>query len=316
MLAPMVAVSHRALRELIYGFGGLDLAFTEMASAGAAVSGSCYEEWYLDAEPEPGKTVIQFYTNNAERLPEAMRHVAPKPIFGVDINFGCSAPAIKKAGGGVAWMRDPAGAAALVKLARGAWERPLSAKIRLGGDEDYSRLKDFCDGLVEAGLDFLTLHPRLADEKFRRKARWDFVARLAAELAIPVVGNGDLMTVADLLERRRESRPAGFMLGRGAAMRPWIFALIKGKLADPAFELEVDLEATAYRFLDLVETRLPGDFHQTRMRRFFAHYSDNMSYAHHLKWKMDNAPTLDAGRAILAEYFREAPQDRKRIERD
>jgi tRNA-dihydrouridine synthase len=312
----MVGLSHRALRELILDFGGLDLAFTEMASAAAAVSGSVYESFYLDAQPYPAKTCLQFYTVKPERLVEALAHVRESGVFGIDINFGCSAPAIKRAGGGVAWMKDPAGAAELIGLSRAAWAGVLSSKVRIGENEDFPFLLDFCAGLAARGLDFLTLHPRLDSEKFRRKSRWDYVARLAEALPIPVVGNGDILSVGDYEERRAEARPAGFMLGRGAVRRPWIFALIRGRAEAADYCLEVDLEATAHRFLDLVEKRLPPDFHLTRARRFFSFYSDNFSYAHHLKWKLDNAADLGTMRAILQDYFAEVPQDKRRLERD
>jgi len=312
----MVSLSHRALRELILGFGGLDLAYTEMASAAAAASGSIYEKWYLDADPEPEKTILQFYLTGPERLDEAIGLVAGKPVFGIDLNFGCSAPNILRAGGGAAWMHKPEAAAALAAQARAAWPRPrsLSAKLRIGEEEDYGALLAFCRGLVGAGVDFLTLHPRLESEKFRRKSRWDYVARLSRDLPIPLVGNGDVKTYADWRERKEEDGPAGVMIGRGAASRPWIFALIRGKEAAPDFSLRVDLRETAFAFLDLVERRLPEDFHLTRARRFFFYYCDNFSFAHHIKWKLENAADLAAMRLLLDEYFAEVPGDRVKVE--
>ena len=77
-LAPMVALSHRALRELILEFGGLDFAYTEMASAGAAVSGSPYENCYLDSGPDPSKVVYQLFTAKSERLSEALAMLKDK----------------------------------------------------------------------------------------------------------------------------------------------------------------------------------------------------------------------------------------------
>jgi tRNA-dihydrouridine synthase len=213
-------------------------------------------------------------------------------------------------------MREPGRARELVALARSAWPRALSAKLRIGPEEDYGALRDFALGLVEAGLDFLALHPRLEDERFRRKSRWDYVTRLAEELPVPVLGNGDVRSFSEWKRRREEARPAGIMIGREAARRPWIFALIKGKAADPAFELSVDLRATAARFLDLVETRLPPDFHLSRARKFFFYYADNFSFAHHIRWKLQNAPDLPAMRALLDEYLREVPGDEVKIERD
>ncbi len=310
-LAPMVALSHRPLRTLVREFGGLDYACTEMASAAALVSGSPYDEWYLDPEPEPGKTILQFYTIKPERLVEALERCAAMPVFGADINFGCSAPHIERSGGGVAWMADPPRAAELVRLARAAWPKPLSAKLRIGPEEDYDALRDFCLRLVDAGIDFLTLHPRLKSEKLRRSSRWDYVAALARELPVPVVGNGDVRSFADYRDKLAAYAPAGVMIGREAVRRPWIFALIRGLEADPDFGLEVDLEGTAYRMLDLIEGLLPPDFHLTRARRFFFYYCDNFRFAHHIKWKTQNAESLDDMRRALAAYFLEVPEDRR-----
>lgn len=310
-LAPMVALSHRPLRTLVREFGGLDYACTEMASAAALVSGSPYERWYVDPAPEPERTILQFYTVKPERLVEALERCASMPVFGADINFGCAAPHIERSGGGVAWMADPQGAADLVRRARAAWPKVLSAKLRIGPEEDYAALRDFCLRLADSGLDFLTLHPRLKNEKFRRSSRWDYVAALARELPIPVVGNGDVRRYSDYRAKLEAFAPAGIMIGREAARRPWIFALIRGREADPAFSLEVDLEATAYRMLSLIEDHLPPDFHSTRARRFFFYYCDNFSFAHHIKWKTQNAESLDDVRRALSEYFAEVPEDRR-----
>ncbi|MEI6877290.1 MAG: tRNA-dihydrouridine synthase family protein, partial [Spirochaetota bacterium] len=315
LLAPMVALSHRALRELILGFGGMDLAFTEMASAAAIVAHTKYDEWYIDAAPSPERVIYQFYTIRPESLPEAMAIVAGRGAFGADINFGCSAPHITRAGGGAAWMREPERGFALTRLARAAWPASLSAKLRIGADDDYERLRDFCLGLCDAGLDFLTLHPRLEGQKFRRKVRWDYVSRLATDLPRPVVGNGDIEGWADYSRRMSGDGPAGIMIGREAVRRPWIFALLRGLEADAAFELRIDLREVANRFLDLVETRLPPDFHESRAKRFFFYFSDNFSYDHHIRVRLNNAPDLSTMRRLLDEYLVEVPGDRFRVDK-
>lgn len=334
LLAPMVALSHRALRELILDFDGprdeggapkagsqgqrrgLDLAYTEMTSAAALAAHSTFDESFIDAGPEPDKVVYQFYTTKPERLPEALAIVADRGVFGIDINFGCSAPHILRAGGGAAWMREPQKAAALVGLARSAWPASLSAKLRIGADDDYEALRDFCLGLVAAGVDFLTLHPRLEGQKFRRNGRWDYVARLVEDIPVPVVGNGDIHGFADWSRWMAEAKPAGIMIGREAVRRPWIFSLIRSREADPAFELRVDLRETAFRFLDLVEARLPFEFHESRAKRFFSYYCSNFSFAHHLNVKLQRAPDLGSMRVIIDDYLAEMPGDRLKIEVD
>ncbi len=311
-LAPMVELSHRALRELILEFGGLDFAYTEMASAGAVVSGSPYEECYLDSGPAPEKVVYQLYATKPGRLPEALVKLRSSPVFGADINFGCAAPHITKSGGGAAWMREPEKAFELVRSARAVWDKCLSAKIRLGIDEDYDKLADFVRGIADAGIDYVALHPRFEGQKFRRQGRWDILARLAAEMPLPIVGNGDVRGWPDYERRLAEANPAGIMIGREAVRRPWIFALLRGREASATFSMEVDLQATAFRMLDLVETRLIPEFRLTRARRFFFYYADNFSFAHHIRWKLVNAPDLDTMRSELQTYFIEMPGDKMR----
>jgi tRNA-dihydrouridine synthase len=317
----MVALSHRALRELILGFGGLDLAFTEMASAAAVVAHTRFDEWFIDAEPVPERVVYQFYAIKPESLPAALVQVADRGAFGADINFGCSAPHILRAGGGAAWMREPEKAASLVRLAREAWPTSLSAKLRIGEADDYGRLRDFCQGLVEAGIDFLTLHPRLEGQHFKRLARWDYVHRLASDLPVPVIGNGDVRTWHDYSRRMDQAKvtagaaPAGVMIGREAIRRPWIFALLRGLEADPGFELRIDLRRVAFDFLELVESRLPPEFHESRAKRFFFYFADNFTFAHHLRTKLQNAADLGSMRLILDGYLVERPEDRIKVDR-
>ena len=311
LLAPMVGLSHRPLRELVRHFGGCDLFCTEMASASGFLSGAPYDRYFLDTLPIPGRTVLQFYSTDTPRMVEAARTAARSiPSSGLDLNFGCSAPHIVKSGGGVSWMKDPAAARDLVARVRDVYGTgSLSVKLRIGYDDDYNRLRDFCGPLAEAGAEWLVLHPRLRSEKFRRTGRWDYVRRLGEDLGVPVVGNGDIRSFEDWEGRVRECRPAGIMVGREAVRRPWIFALIRGRQADPSYRLTVDIPGTAEMALRLIEDLLPTEFHLSRARRFFFYYCDNLSFAHHARWKIQNAPDFTAIRSILAEYFKEVPKD-------
>jgi tRNA-dihydrouridine synthase B len=135
-------------------------------------------------------------------------------------------------------------------------------------------------------------------------------------MPIPVVGNGDVKTWGDYRERAAHYSPAGVMIGREAARRPWIFALLRGKEAAEDFSMEVDLRATALRMLELIEARLPPDFRLTRARRFFFYFADNFSFAHHIRWKLQNAADLDGMRRELDAYLLEAPGDAMRVYRE
>ena len=102
-------------------------------------------------------------------------------------------------------MDAPAGKAfGLARSARAAWSKSLSAKIRLGRDEDYERLADFVRGLAEAGVDYVALHPRFEGAEIQAARQMGFRGPLAAEMPLPIVGNGDIRLWTDY--RRRLAR--------------------------------------------------------------------------------------------------------------
>ena len=336
LLAPMVGITNRAFRTLLNELGGPDYAFTEMASAEAFISHAQFEAFYTDAGPLPRSTSVQFYARSSAAMAaacsELLKRNAAEAPAGVDINFGCSAPHIRKTGGGSAWSADPAGAADMVAAARAAWPGILSAKVRMGPDDDYGRFLGFCKSIAGAGLDFISVHPRTDGQRFRRKPRHDFTFRLAQDLPIPVVANGDIVdadSAARFLEGAAEvaavgapfgsvdipSRNAGastwgVMIGREAVRRPWIFRLLRAELQDAPPCPPIDRMAIGLRFLELAEATLPAAWSLETSRRFFSYFCDTMSFAHHIKYRLMNSPSLEAMRANLTAYFEEVPVDR------
>jgi tRNA-dihydrouridine synthase len=230
LLAPMAELSHRALRELIEwctppGAGpACDEYFTEMISAPGLLGGGPFEKWYLDAGPCPDRVVYQLVGADTDRLAAAAALLDRYECAGIDLNMGCAAPAITRTGAGVRWMEDPDRAGAMIGRVRKMTKKRLSVKLRLGPKEDFDYLVRFCRRLESEGVEFITLHPRTAREKFRRNARWDYVGRLREELGIPLAGNGDVADAAGLLHRAAAGGCDAVMTGRAAVRAPWIFA--------------------------------------------------------------------------------------------
>jgi len=279
----MAELGHRALRELIEGFGGCDEYFSEMISAGAFLDGGPFEKWYAETGPRPEKLVFQVVGSDEETIARAAGELGRLDCAGIDINMGCCAPLIRKAGAGIAWMASADRAGRLVGAARRATGRRLSVKLRIGFDEDFERLAGFCLRLQEEGAELITLHPRLADEKLKRRARWEYVGALRAALRIPVAGNGDVQSAEDLAARAAGPCDA-VMSGRGAVRRPWIFAQAraKGGAAYPE-PSAAEIEETGLRFLELLSRWQPREFHASRARRFFGFFCDNLKWGTHVK---------------------------------
>ena len=331
LLAPMAELSHRALRELIESFNkGFNEGFnpqgnapneyfTEMISAGALVSGGTFEAWYLDGGPKPEKLVYQLVGADENRLTEAVTLLDRRECLGIDINIGCSAPAITRTGAGVRWMADIDRAAALIRRIRPKTSRRLSVKLRIGLSDDFEYLVRFCRRLEEEGLDLITLHPRIAREKFKRKARWSYVSALRKELRIPVAGNGDIASAGEMITRGEECDAV--MVGRLAVRRPWVFAearSIENTITQGCSGTEdnymgidnnlgISIEETGLRFLDLLSRYQPPEFHLSRARRFFGYFCDNLKWANHVKNLINRETSLAGIERVWRGYFPGVP---------
>lgn len=331
MLAPMASLTHAALRSVIAGFGGCDEYYTEMIQAGTLLTNGPFEKYYLLTGPEPEKIVWQVTGGKIPAMVEAARLLASMDGIGVDVNMGCCAPDIVRSGAGIAWMlKDRQETERLVELVgeavRGAGKR-FSVKLRLG-DEDFAweGFLSFVDMLAQRGVQRIALHPRTKKEKYRRPPKLEYVGRLAdyirdKDYAADVVLNGG---VADGAGARRAAAMApgiaGIMVGRAAARKPWVFremAIGWGQAdgqtaAGTAQEggLVVDLLETGLEFIGRLERLQPPQFHKTRLQRFFAFYSDNVRFAHHLRTRLLNHPTPDGCRRQLEDYFAAAPHER------
>ncbi|MDR2078261.1 MAG: tRNA-dihydrouridine synthase family protein [Treponema sp.] len=300
----MAELSHRPLRELIEGFGGCDEYFTEMISAGALVGSGPFESFYIDGGPCPEKLVYQLVASDPGHLAAAAAILDRLECLGIDINMGCSAPAITRTGAGVRWMASPDKAAAMIARVRAATQKRLSVKLRTGMEDNFDYLVEFCRRLEAEGVERITLHPRTGREKFTGKARWDYVSRLRLELGIPVAGNGDIACPEDLVHRAESGYCDAVMAGRAAVRAPWLFAVAKGASGD------IDLEDVGLRFLEFLSKYQPPEFHISRARRFFNYFCDNLKWGTYVKNLLNRETELSGVTKTWSAYFGERPEER------
>ncbi|HOU91557.1 MAG TPA: tRNA-dihydrouridine synthase family protein [Polyangiaceae bacterium] len=223
VLAPMEGVTTPGVRALFASLGPVGLVCTEflrihprtpLARVGAAVVRA------------PGVALsVQLMGAEPDALAEATRRLAEAGADVVDLNVGCPSRRAVKGGAGAALLRDPAQLGRVAGAMRRATSGLLSAKIRAGFDDAGQALL-VGRALADAGVDFITVHPRRRVDGFAGAADWRIIAELAAALPLPVVGNGDLWYASDAARVRRETGCAAVMLGRPALRNPWIFRQI------------------------------------------------------------------------------------------
>jgi tRNA-dihydrouridine synthase len=294
--------------------------YSEMISAAGLLLGGPFEKWYLDGGPCPERLVYQLLGSDEDKLAAAAALLDRRDCLGIDLNMGCAAPAITKTGAGVRLMEDIDKAGRIAAALRKATAKRLSVKLRLGpktarfasaeeadAKPGFEYLLRLCRRLEAEGVDLITLHPRTANEKFKRRARWEFVEALRKELTVPVAGNGDIASAEELA-----GKAGPVMIGRLAVKEPWVFAAVCTGTAGSGtngFPGQPEgcpgLEATGLRFLELLSRYQPPEFHLSRARRFFRYYCDNFTWAEYLRNKINREQSLSGIGRVISGYCRE-----------
>ena len=222
-LAPMAGVTDLPFRLICKQFEA-SLLYTEMINAKAV----CYEDKntfdMLLVEDEEKPVAVQIFGSEPGFMAEAARTLTELNRFEIiDINMGCPAPKVVKAGDGSALMKDPKLAFEIVNKVKAATKLPVTVKFRKGWDEQSINALEFGKLMQEAGADAVTLHGRTREQYYSGTADWEIIKELKEKLTIPVIANGDI-TSFDAAERILDITKAdALMIGRGAQGNPFIF---------------------------------------------------------------------------------------------
>jgi nifR3 family TIM-barrel protein len=231
-LAPMAGVSDKIFRQLCKERGA-DVLVTEFVSAEGVFRRNERTREYLNFDECERPIGVQLFGGNAEHMAEAAKHVVDwvRPDF-IDLNFGCPVNKVVAKNGGSALLKDcPALAAVAEAVVRAVAPVPVTAKIRIGWDMESINAPRVARILEETGVLALAVHGRTRAQGYSGAADWDVIGQVVEAVSIPVVGNGDLTSGADVIRRRAETGIAGAMIGRAAMSSPWIFSQVKHHFA-------------------------------------------------------------------------------------
>lgn len=228
ILAPMAGISEMPFRSLAFRLGA-GLCPTELVSAEGLMRASNRTMRYLrrdEAWERPFS--VQVFGGNPATLAEASKVARDHGAQIIDVNMGCPVPKVTKSGAGCALMSDPPRAAEVIEAIGRATGLPVTAKIRAGIDSRSINCVEVGLALEAAGCAAVALHPRTRAQGYSGSADWSLIRALKSALRIPVIGNGDVKTVADARRMLDETGCDAVMIGRGALGNPWIFRELEG----------------------------------------------------------------------------------------
>lgn len=304
-LAPMAGLGHVAYREVLEGYGGCGLMFTEMCSAKAVPTEnrrvSPVFRWRDEELPH---LVCQIVGATPEELVPAARRVEDEGFFGLDLNMGCSVPGIVKRDSGAALLKDPAAALAAVEAVRAEVSMPLFVKFRTGWSPDVGPAVALARQFESAGVDCLVFHPRVAPDKRTRPPVIENIRAIKEAVSIPVFGNGNVVTPEDCLNMLKTTGCDGVSVGRMAMARPWLFAQWTGDLVPG----DTIFQEYALGLADALDTYYDPIRALKRYKLFTVYFAANFTFGHRLQSRFLAAKSMDDVRAVAREHLRPGMQ--------
>ena len=264
LLAPMAAVTDLPFRTICEELGA-GFTITEFLSAHAITAGDPKTISKMTPSLDGRRFGVQIFGRETGPMIEAARTAVSIGASLVDINMGCPAKRVVAGACGSALMREPELAQDLVRAVISAVPAhvPVTVKHRAGWDDLHLNAPEFASAMVEAGASMITVHGRTRTQGFSGTADRAVIRRVrdALPARVPVVGNGDVVTVEDDRRMREETGCDAVMIGRGAMGNPWLFARLRAVQEgrpDPGPPNLADRRRVFLRHVDLVTRLRPG----------------------------------------------------------
>ena len=269
-LAPMEGVVDEILRDVLTRVGGIDWCVTEFIRVNdrllpEASFSKLAPELAGGARTRAGTPVrVQLLGSDPQCLAEnaALACELGAPV--IDLNFGCPAKTVNKSRGGAILLREPEVLHAIVQAVRHAVPAhiPVTAKMRLGYEHPDAAV-ECAQALADAGAAQIVVHARTKMDGYRPPAYWEWIARIAEAVSVPVYANGEVWSLEDWRRCRAESGVEDIMLGRGLLSRP-----------DLARQIAAERDGEQWQALDWPQIQLLlQDFWQQSRNKLLPQYS-------------------------------------------
>ncbi|MAG92477.1 MAG: hypothetical protein CMJ48_01820 [Planctomycetaceae bacterium] len=245
-LAPLAGYTQLPFRLALRSLGGLGLATTDLVQATLLRSRHRRALELVATSPEDQPLSVQLHGSQPAELIRAAQWLEQHGYGGVDINMGCPVAGKTGQGGGARLACDVEAACRLVQSVVESVALPVTVKLRLGWDDESITAPRLAREFEKIGVGAITIHGRTRQQGFSGRVCLDGIRQtVEAVERIPVIGNGDVLTVEDALNMRRATGCDAVAIGRGAMLDPWIFRkLDQTARGEPVCELTPDEQIT------------------------------------------------------------------------
>jgi nifR3 family TIM-barrel protein len=222
IMAPMDGLTDHPFREIIKQFHP-GIIFSEFINSYDYINNHPFLAQQIIFSEDQRPFAYQVFDNSAERILETALFLEDKKPDFIDINMGCSAKTVSSRGAGAGLLKEPEKIKEILDLLTKYIKIPISAKIRLGWDEENLNYLMISKLLEDHGCSMISVHGRTKKQGYQGKANWSAISEVKKNVKIPVLANGDVNSVADIQKILDVTGCDGVMIGRSALKNPWIF---------------------------------------------------------------------------------------------
>ncbi|MGN0744597.1 MAG: tRNA dihydrouridine synthase [Christensenellales bacterium] len=296
VFAPIAGFSEVGFRHLCAQYGA-GLTFTELVSAKGLVYGNKGTQELLATTDVEKPCAVQLFGSDPEFMYKAANDERLAKFDIIDVNMGCPVKKVFNNGDGSALMKNPDLVCEIVEAVKQGAKRPVTVKMRAGIEIGKPLAVECALSAQKGGADAVSVHGRYREQYYSGACDYSVIKAVKDALHIPVIANGDIVDAKSLENAKNLTGADGFMIGRGALGRPWIFAELQGK------DVSYDVKSLVLQHIEVLRRFMPDYTVANVMKLQLCYYARGGRNAKAVRLAIGKSKSLDDIFAIVDEYF-------------
>lgn len=296
VFAPIAGFSEVGFRHLCAKYG-TGLTYTELVSAKGLVYGNKGTEELLATTDIETPCAVQIFGSDPEFMYKAAKDDRLAKFDIIDINMGCPVKKVFGNGDGSALMKNPALITEVVQAVKEGGGRPVTVKMRAGIEIGKPLAVECALAAQKGGASAVTVHARYREQYYSGECDHTITKAVKDALDIPVIANGDIVDKQSLDKVAQITKADGFMIGRGALGKPWIFAELQGK------DDSHDVKSLILEHIDVLREFMPDFTVANVMKLQLCYYARGGRNAKAVRVEIGKAKSLGDTFKIIDEFF-------------